>query len=112
MSIARITEILGGYSAKTPAVANVTITNANTEYTYTIPDDTKKIAFSIQDGVSTDNYRIAYITGKVATPTAPYLKYNSDIEYSETNINLAGTTLYFAHSAGTKVAQIICWGGE
>lgn len=95
--------------ATTPAIYNVTCTNADTEYSQALPTGCKKVAISIQAGVGTNNFRIAYVTGKVATPTAPYLKYNQDSEYAEDGIYLTGKTIYFASSLAGAVAQIIAW---
>jgi len=93
----------------TPTIYNLTIPTANTEYSQVLPATTRRISVSIQDGIASENYRIAFVTGKVATPTAPYLKYFQDIEYAEKDINLAGYTIYLAASIGSKVAQILAW---
>ena len=94
----------------TPTIYNVSLTNANTEYSQLLPATCKRFAVSIQDGVGTDNFRIAYSTGKVATPTAPFLKIPADAEYEERDVlGSAQLTLYIASSAAGKVAQIVAW---
>lgn len=93
----------------TPTIYNVTMTSADTEYSQELPAGCKAFAISVQDGVSTDKLRVAFATGKVATPTAPYLKYPGDSEYSEDGLNMTSKTLYFACSAAGKVAQIVTW---
>lgn len=125
MSQPRITEILeksfdsnaGTFAVQaanaslptTPAIYNVTLTAADTEYSQALPSGTKKFSVSIIDGVSTNNFRVAFATGKVATPTAPYLKRGADQEYYEDGVNLTGATLYIAGSNAGDVAQIIAW---
>lgn len=96
-------------STSLPTIYNVTMATANTEYSQALPANLKKINFSVQAGDNTSNYRYAYATGKVATPTAPYKQYNSDIEFSADNILIASGTLYFACSIAGKVMQIECW---
>jgi hypothetical protein len=91
---------------KTVNVYNVTCTNANTEYSQALPSRWKNLFVSIQDGDSNDNYRIAWATGKVATPTAPFLKYNQDVEFSMNMVSGNSGTLYFASSVAGKVMQI------
>ena len=94
---------------ETPYIYNTTMTVANTQYSQLLPAGCKKIKVSVQGGVSTDTYRIAYVTGKVATPTVPYLSLACDKEYTVDNLNLAATTIYFACSAISKVLQIEAW---
>jgi hypothetical protein len=109
-SVDRIAEILERNRMNKLTVYNTTMTNANTEYSQVIPSTARLIVLSIQDGVSTDNFRISNITGKVATPTAPYLKYAGNVSYSVTNCDLSDNfTFYFACSASGKVMQIEIW---
>ena len=97
-------------SATACTIYNVALTNADTEYSQALPSNTRYFSVSIMDGVSTDNFRIAYATGKVATPTAPYIKYGQSIVYSSpNNCNLSDKTLYIASSVGSKIAQIEAW---
>jgi hypothetical protein len=92
----------------TPHLYNVTCTNANKEYSQVLPTNTKKIILSVIDGTDSDNLRISYETGKVATPTSPYKKYSQSIEYSIEDILYNGS-IYFASSLAGVVVQIECW---
>jgi hypothetical protein len=86
------------------------MTNADTEYSQALPVNCKRFSISVRAGDSSKNYRVAYVTGKVAAPTAPYIQLPCDIEYVESGILFeAATTLYFACSEAGKVAQIIAW---
>lgn len=91
----------------TPAIYNVTMTLADTEYSQLLPDDTKKVEFRCQD-VGFD-IQYAYETGKVATPTAPYGFIGAGESKTIDGLDLTNTTLYFACSNAGKVMQIECW---
>jgi hypothetical protein len=90
---------------------HVTLTNADTEYSQALPANTRHISVMIMDGVSTDNFRVAYVTNKVATPTAPYLKFAQNMQYvsPDINVQLASSTIYIASSVGSKTAIIEVW---
>ena len=92
-----------------PTVFNVTLTNADTEYSQALPADTKKLLVSIRSGVVGDNYRLAFVTGKVATPTAPYVYLTEDLPYSVEGVDIAEGTLYLASSQAAVVAEITAW---
>ncbi len=92
-----------------PTIYNVTMTTANTEYSQALPAGTKKVIFSVQGGLNANQFRYAYVTGKVATPVAPYKVYNQDIEVGIDNILLTGATLYFASTLAGAIMQIECW---
>ena len=95
---------------RTPAIYNVTLTAADTEYSQALPAGCKRFSVSIRDGAAANNYRVAFVTGKVATPTAPYFKLPCTAEYYEADILLwDATTIYIAGSNAGDVAQIIAW---
>ena len=92
--------------ATTPNEYNVTLTNADTEYSQALPAGTKALEFWARESV---DIRFAFTSGKVATPTAPYFTLKSGTTYYKENLNLSGKTLYLASStAGTNV-EIIAW---
>jgi len=70
-------------TANNPVIQNIEMTTKDTEYSAVIPAGCKKFAISIQDAASSDKFRIAFETGKVATPVRPYLQYPGDGEYFE-----------------------------
>lgn len=92
-----------------PTIYNVTMTTLNTEYSQALPANCKKFAMKVQLGTGSYKYRVAFVTGKVATPVAPYLQYNDDVEYFEEGLNYATSTLYFASTTSGLVMQIIAW---
>jgi len=91
-----------------PTLYNVSLAAISTEYSQAITN-AHKIIVSIQSGASTDSFRLAFATGKVATPTAPYLQYAQSVVYLIEDINIASFTLYLATTKAGVVAQIEVW---
>lgn len=89
-------------SAQFPLIVNLTLSSANVEYSTTLTGAKK---FTIQ---CRTNYavRFAYVTGKVATPTAPYITIKAGSVYWEDDISL-DRTLYFASSEVGVIVEII-----
>ncbi len=98
-------EVTGSH---TPTVYNVTMTNANTEYSQALPANTKKFSVSLQSNDAA--YRLAFATGKVAAPTAPYLTIAAGYGYEESfNGSADSLTIYAACGVAGKVLQIVAW---
>lgn len=95
------TPVLAG-SAQYPLIANVTLTTANTEYSQAITGMQK---FTIQCRTNYD-VRFAYVTGKVATPTAPYITIKAGSVFWEDDLSV-DKTLYFASSQAGVVVEIL-----
>ena len=95
--------------SSTPTIYNIVMTLADTEYSQLLPDNTKRISANVQDGSSADNVRFAWETGKVATPTVPYLKFPQNVQVEESDLKLTTKTLYFASSIAGKTIQIQVW---
>jgi hypothetical protein len=93
----------------TPNVYNVTCTDADTEYSQVLPADTLKLEVSIRNGAGANNYRVSFVTGKVAAPTEPYIQKPSDIAFFQEGFVLAAGTLYIASSNAGDIAEIIAW---
>lgn len=99
--------------ARTPTTYNLTLTNADTEYSQALPANTRQ--FSIQCRTGYD-VRMAFVTGKVATSAAPYATIKANGAYSSpesvdvaNSLQSASLTLYFASSQAGVVMEIICW---
>jgi len=99
---------ISDFSTAVPTLYNVSLAATGTEYSQAFTN-AKKIVVSIQGGAATDNFRLAYVTGKVATPTAPYLQYSESTVYLMDNINIASGTLYLATTKAGVTAQIEIW---
>jgi len=84
----------------------VSLASADTEYSQALPSNTKAIEFQCR---TSDEIRFAYETGKVATPTDPYITLKAGMTYYKESLDLDGKTIYFASSsAGTEV-ELIAW---
>lgn len=93
----------------TGTLAEVTITNADTEYSFTVPEGTKKIEVHLRSQDEDVTVRRAWVTGKVATPVSPYQSFNGAQEWVAEGLNLIGKTLYFACSEASQVLEIETW---
>jgi hypothetical protein len=90
----------------TPTVYNVTLTNANTEYSQALPANTREFRFRCR---TTFDIRYTFVTGKVATPTEPYLTLPSGSDYFGDWTNLTSVTIYFASSTAGVVVELEVW---
>lgn len=90
-------------AAQNVATYNVTMTSADTEYSQLLPDGTRIIELKCQDGTAV---RWAWITGKVATPTAPFHTLLANDTKRLENVFLVGKTIYFACGSASKVAEV------
>jgi len=88
------------------SVYNLTLTLADTEYSQALPANTREVRFRCR---TVFDVRYAFVTGKVATPTAPYLTLPAGMEYHSDGNDLAGFTLYFASSQAGVVVEIEAW---
>lgn len=87
--------------------ANLTLTNANTEYSYTFPTGTNQLSYQARTAV---DVRVCEVTGKVATPTAPYSTLKAGQVAVEAEIDLTSSlTLYFASSTAGAIMEIVYW---
>lgn len=92
--------------ATTPTVYNVTLTNANTEYSQALAANTRRLCFRCRSGVAC---RYAWVTGKVAGPTAPYQTLQAGAEYALDGVKLAATTLHLASATAGVIVEVEVW---
>jgi len=90
----------------TPAIYNVTLAVADTEYAQALSANTRQFRFRCRTFYE---IRFAFVTGKVATPTAPYLTLPEGSDYNSDYNNLAALTLYFATDEAGVVVEIEEW---
>ena len=86
----------------TPTLYNITLTNANTEYSQALTA-CKGIEFQARTSV---DIRFAFATGKVAAPTAPYMTLKAGQWYY---FEGSPTTLYLASATAGTIVEIILW---
>lgn len=102
---------LAGTKARFPVIINETMTLADTEYDTTLPNNCQGFIIHTRDESS---FRLAFETGRVATPTAPYFTVPTNKPFGVGDLSLytyggANLTLYYASSAAGKVIEIIYW---
>jgi hypothetical protein len=91
-----------------PAIYNVTLTSANTEYSQAMPASCRFFEFHCR--TATD-IRFAFATGKVAAPTAPYMTLPAANWYATPQVNQGASpsTLYVGSATAGVVVEIIAW---
>ena len=92
----------------TPVTYNVTLTVADTEYSQAMPANCRAFEFQARTDVA---IRWQTVTGKVATPTAPYDTLKAgDYYYSyDLNQGASPSTLYFGSAIAGTVVEIKSW---
>lgn len=92
----------------TPTIYNVTLTNANTEYSQALPANCRGFEFQCQTGVQC---RWSNVTGKVATPTAPFMTLRPNAWYASPPINQGASpsTLYFGSATAGSIIELIAY---
>lgn len=90
-----------------PFVNNQTLILADTEYSVSIPDSVNKLSVQCRTSAA---IRFAFTTGKVATPTEPYvtIKADSAVEIKiDRRGPLTSLTLYLASPSAGVVAEVL-----
>jgi hypothetical protein len=95
-----------GITALTPTLYPVTLTVADTEYPQALPTGTKKVNIHAR---TNDIFRLAFVTGKVAAPTDPYMTIPINSEYCVDSVYLTAVTVYLASSVAGTVIEIEVW---
>lgn len=101
-----VTATVSALEAATPTEYNITLTNANTEYSQALPANTRRLCFRCRTGAVC---RYAWVTGKVATPTANYQTLQAGAEYVLEGVKLATSTLYLASATAGAVIEMEAW---
>lgn len=83
-----------------------TLTNANTEYTLTVPANTRRLSFKCRTSYV---MRFAWVTGKVASAVDPYQTLPAGAEYSTGDVLLGASTLYLASAQAGVVVEAEMW---
>lgn len=95
-------------AAEDPTEYNLTLTNANTQYSQALPIGCQGFEFQCRTEA---DIRFAFVTGRVAAPTPPYLTLKAGDYYVSPAISQGDTpsTLYFASATAGVVVEIIAW---
>jgi len=94
------------YTVSTPTIYNKTLTVADTEYSQLLPSGIRQLRFRCR---TLFDVRFAFVTGKVATPTTPYLTLPADCDYYSDENDLSGMTIYFASAEAGVVVELEVW---
>jgi hypothetical protein len=94
-----------------PTLKNLTLTAANTEYSFKINGGVKNITFQARTNV---DIRYALETGKVATSVADYMTLKAGATYWNEAVNTQysnnqSLTIYFASATAGTVVEIEVW---
>jgi hypothetical protein len=89
-----------------PTLYNITLTNANTQYSQAIPENTRQFRFRCRTSY---DVRYAFATDKVATPTAPYMTLPAGADYAMGDALLGTTVLYLASAQAGVIVELECW---
>lgn len=91
----------------TPTTATITISGADTQASYELPANTVSFSLKSRNGSA---FRLAFVTGKVATPTDPYSTIDVSSAYTspEGSIIKPSTTIYVAAEAADTI-EVVSW---
>lgn len=91
-----------------PTIYNITLTNANTEYSQALPANCRLFEFQCR---TENEIRFAFVTEKVATPTAPWMTLKAGDYYVSPHMfqGASPSTLYFATAVAGVIVSIIAW---
>ena len=90
-----------------PTIYNVTLTNADAEYSQVLSKDCRAFTFQCRTAVEV---RFAFVIGKVAAPTAPYATMKAGATFGSPEKFSAepnGLTLYLASGTAGAVVEIV-----
>lgn len=90
-----------------PIALQVTMTTQDTEYSVELPAGCKHFEVSCSTSAI---IRMAFVTGKVAGPTAPVFFIPAGRTYrSPEKLSYAGGTLYLAGGSGGLIVTVLAW---
>lgn len=91
---------------KTPSLYTITVTSQDTEYSQAITGQVKAIRVQCRDAT---DIRVAFQTGKVATPTDPYHTVKSGTVLYMDRLFWNNPTIYVAAGSGSKKVEVLVW---
>jgi hypothetical protein len=86
-----------------PKIYNISLPLANTEYSQALSSDVLKITIRLRGAA---NLRIAFNSGETSTN---YFTIPSGCSFSESDLRLASSTLYFRADQASQTLEIIEW---
>lgn len=86
-----------------PTIATVSMTSANTEYSYTFPAGTKRFMIGLRGYA---NMKIAFTEGESGST---YRTIKTGSVYYEDSAKVGGSTIYFQSPNASQTAEIQIW---
>ena len=87
-----------------PTIANTSITDANTEYSYALPDGTRRFSVKLWD-LGAD-LKICFVA---SDSSSTYVTLPGGRTYNELEVKGSGNTLYFQSPTAGQVAEVLSW---
>ena len=85
-------------------IFNVTLSSADTEFSLQLPDGASFFSFQARQS---EIVRYAYVTGKVATPTAPFMTLKAGAAFNSNPGRTGGDeSIFFASPTGGTVVEV------
>lgn len=85
---------------------HVTAASGDVEYSSALPAACRRVSFQCQQDAIT---RYAWVTGKVASPTAPYWTLKAAESYLNDQLKLVSQTLYLGAATHSLTWEIEAW---
>lgn len=101
-----IYEVLLIGDATEPKSENLTLTTANIEYPWDIPNGTTQFSFQCK---TNNELRYAFEKDKVVNSVRPYFTLKAGNAYTVKGVNLKNKRIYFASSTAGVVVDIEAW---
>lgn len=87
-------------------ITNQTLTDADTEYEVTAIKGARRVSFKCRTAAAV---RFAFVTGKVAGPTAPYETLPANSQWSDDYMGENSASLFLASSVAGVVVEVESW---
>lgn len=95
--------IPGSDLSNTPTIFNLSALLANTEYSYAIPSNTRKIQVKVR-GLATVQFSFTVNESNTTFITIP-----TGTVYTDDNLDLTGKTLYLRTNKASQIIEILSW---
>lgn len=94
--------------AESIQILTVNLDTANSEFYLIFPERTNEFIVKVLGGAASDDLRIAFEAGKVASSISPYFQIRADEIFQLNNLNLSGgKRIYFASPTAYITVQVV-----
>ena len=99
-------DVIESNPSTTITIYNLTLTNADTEYSQALPASTKQFFIKLRS--QSASCRLAFISGQAGSG-GTHIKIPANGYLSPAGLNFAATTLYIESPSSGKVAEILAY---